>query len=112
MTLHQSEDARRAFTAALELAPRDVPALLGQARSSLELGQWETAETAASGSIERAPGLADGWRLRGLARLERGELDAAWQDMEAARDIEPENIEILVLRGRINEARRLAGQNN
>lgn len=112
LTLHQSEDARRAFTAALELAPRDVPALLGLARSSLELGQWEAAETAASGSIERAPGLADGWRLRGLARLERGELDAAWQDMEAARDIEPENIEILVLRGRINEARRLAGQNN
>lgn len=112
LTVHQIEDARRAFTAALELAPLDVPALLGQARTSLELGHWAAAETAASGSIERAPGRADSWRLRGLARLERGELDAAWQDMETARDIEPENIETLVLRGRINEARRLSGQEN
>lgn len=107
LTLDRSDDAMRAFAAALELAPLDVEALLGQAQTSLALGRWEAAEIAATTSIEQAPGVAEGWRLRALARLESGDLDAAWQDMETAREIEPENIETLVLRGRINETRRL-----
>jgi hypothetical protein len=69
----------------------------------VEAGQFECAG-------ESTPGLADGWRLRALARLESGALAAARQDMETAREIEPENIDILVLRGRIIEAQRLAAR--
>ena len=112
LMIAQAEAAGRAFAAALDLAPLDLDALLGQAETSVALGAWDAAESAATAGIEQAPGLADGWRLRALARLETGALDAAWDDMESAREIEPENIEILVLRGRINEARRLAALEN
>ncbi|WP_339744144.1 tetratricopeptide repeat protein [uncultured Maricaulis sp.] len=112
LTIERTDDAQRAFTAALDLSPNDASALLGQAETKLALGLWDEAESAATASIEQAPTLAGGWRLRALARLETGALDAAWQDMEAAREIEPDNIDILVLRGRINEARRLAAQPN
>lgn len=110
LMIRRNEDAARAFAAALELAPNDAGALLGQAETSLALGAWDAAQAAATASIEQDPQMAGGWRLRALARLETGALDAAWQDMETARGIEPDNIDILVLRGRINEARRLAAR--
>ena len=76
----------------------DVKPLGFEAKQHFEIGEalgLMDFETAAKMSGARFTVLKGG-----LARLERGELDAAWQDMEAARDIEPENIEILVLRGR------------
>ncbi|WP_417484548.1 tetratricopeptide repeat protein [Maricaulis salignorans] len=107
LTIGRSEDAQRAFAAALELNPDDQDALLGQASAALALGDWPLAGDAATAVIGQAPDLAAAWRLRAAARLETGALDDAWQDMEMAREIAPDNIEILVLRGRINEARRL-----
>jgi len=112
LRIEQSAAAQRAFTAALELAPVDLDALLGQAQSALALGEWRLAETAASATIAQTPDLAEAWRLRAAARLESGALDTAWQDMETARQIEPDNIDILVLRGRVNEARRLGALDN
>tara|TARA_R110002126_G_scaffold284821_2_gene434767 strand:+ start:2996 stop:3664 length:669 start_codon:yes stop_codon:yes gene_type:complete len=108
LTVERSEDAQRAFQSALDLVPDDLDALLGEARTGLALEDWALAQTAAAAAIAQAPDLAEAWRLRAAARLETGTLDGAWQDMETAREIAPDNIEILVLRGRINEARRLA----
>lgn len=110
LTIGRTDEAGRAFSSALELAPLDAPALLGRAETSLALGEWDAAVDAATAVTAQAPGLADGWRLRALARLESGALAAARQDMETAREIEPENINILVLRGRIIEAQRLAAR--
>lgn len=112
LTISRSEDALRAFTAAIELAPLDTGVLRGLAKTNLGLGQWDAAERAATAIIAQVPAMADGWRMRAMARLERGAFDTAWQDITTAREIEPENIEILVLRGRINEARRLAAQHS
>ena len=50
---------------------------------------------------------AEAYVLRAEARLLGGDIDAALEDIEAARTLDPENIDILVLRGRIVEARRL-----
>lgn len=108
LSIEHSEDAQRTFTAALGLTPLDLAALLGQAKSSAALGFWEMTQRAATAVIAQAPGLPEAWRLRALARLETGALDDAWQDMEMAREIAPGDIDVLVLRGRINEARRLA----
>ncbi|WP_417482931.1 hypothetical protein [Maricaulis sp.] len=108
----EAEAGQASFAAALELDPLDGAALLGRAEASVALGEWDAADAAATAVIDQTPGLVDGWRLRAQARLETGALDAAWQDMETGREIEPANIDLLVLRGRINEARRLAALEN
>lgn len=110
--LEEADAAQASFAAALELDALDGAALLGRAGASVALGDWDAAEVAATAVIDQTPGLVDGWRLRAQARLEHGALDAAWQDMETGREIEPANIDLLVLRGRINEARRLAALEN
>jgi len=112
LSLEQADAAQASFAAALELDALDGAALLGRAKADVALGDWEAADAAATAVIDQTPGLVDGWRLRAQARLETGALDAAWQDLETAREIEPANIDLLVLRGRINEARRLAALEN
>lgn len=82
----------------------------GLARGALEAAHaaraWETVEEAADAliALDADDGLA--WRLRGEARLERGDLDGAENDMDRARLLDPDDIPTLVLRGRINETRR------
>lgn len=87
--------------------PDSIPARLARARLLADAGQWETLEADAEALITHAPYLAAGWRYRGQSRLGRGELDLAWQDMERARQQEPDDIPSLLLRGAILEARRL-----
>jgi tetratricopeptide (TPR) repeat protein len=104
----QAEAADEAFAEAAALAPQSLDARLGAAQASLALGDWEMAETRASALIDRAPGLVDGWQVRAAARLEAEMLDGAARDLETALTLAPDDIDLLVLRGRINEARRLA----
>tara|TARA_R110000868_G_scaffold19588_2_gene84298 strand:+ start:3217 stop:3873 length:657 start_codon:yes stop_codon:yes gene_type:complete len=104
----EAEMAETVFAEAAALAPASLDARLGAAQASLALGDWDMAETRAGALIDRAPGLVDGWRIRAAARLEAGALDGAAQDLETALTLAPDNIDLLVLRGRINEARRLA----
>ena len=49
------------------------------------------------------------WRVRAQARLEMGNLDGAADDLAETLGRDNEDIDALVLRGRINEARRLQG---
>ncbi|TGY88909.1 tetratricopeptide repeat protein [Marinicauda algicola] len=101
--------ALRAFTRGRDFAPGDAGLAFGRAEAAIEAGLYEVAEEAAGEAIALAPDASDGYRLRGRARLELGELDAAEADMQAARERDPDSIEALLLRGDINEARRTAG---
>lgn len=101
--------ALRAFSRGRDFAPEDGGLALGAAEAALDAGLWEIAAGHADTAIALMPETAEGYRLRGRARLEAGELDAAEADMRAARERDPENIEVLLLRGDIREARRRAG---
>ncbi|WP_323760537.1 hypothetical protein [Maricaulis sp.] len=99
--------AASAYEAALALVPDSIPARLARARLLADAGDWMALAGDAEALIAHAPYLAAGWRYRGQSRLGLGELDLAWQDMERAREQEPDDIPSLLLRGAILEARRL-----
>lgn len=96
------------YAAALELAPYSILTLSGRGRLHLAEENWGGLARDAQSLVDLVPESAEGWYLRAAFNLNTGNLDAATSDIEAARDRAPERIEILVLRGQINEARRLA----
>lgn len=105
----QPSEALRAFTRGRDFAPQDGGLALGAAEAAIEAGLWEIAAEHAGSAIALMPDSAEGYRLRGRAKLELSDLDAAESDMRAARERAPENVEVLLLRGDIREARRTAG---
>jgi tetratricopeptide (TPR) repeat protein len=96
------------YAAALEIDPYSILTLSGRGRLHLAEENWGGLERDAQHLIDLVPESAEGWYLRGVYHLNTGDHDAAWTDMQAARERAPERVEILVLRGQINEARRLA----
>ena len=100
------EQALISFDHALQFAPDDPALLLGLARTQLALEAFESAETAASAALAQDQANPDAYALRAQARLGKGDVDAALSDIEAARALDPENIDVLVLRGEIINARR------
>ncbi|MEE2565248.1 tetratricopeptide repeat protein [Hyphobacterium marinum] len=103
------EEARRAYTNALSFNENSAPLWMGRARAALVQEMWTAAEADATAAISHNAGLAEAWRTRAEARLELGRLDGAESDMNRARELDPADIETLVIRGRILEARRLGG---
>lgn len=108
----ETGDALAAYSSALELQPDAIAPRVGRAGIELEEGDIAALAIDANHLVSMAPGLAEGWRLRSEYHLARGEFDNARADMQRARELEPERIDLLVLRGRINEARRLAALEN
>ena len=109
LTAEEPQMAYDAFVRGLAFAPEDAGLRRGAAEAALELGDMEAAEAAASLALDVAQDPAEQVRaliVRAQARLENGALDAAAADVSAARRLAPENIDLLLLRGRINEARR------
>ena len=102
----QYEQALISFTAALDFAPHDSELLSGLARTYLALEEFAAAEDAASRALSRNDASPSLWRLRAEARLALRSYDQALSDIEAARALSPDDIDILVLRGRIIDARR------
>lgn len=102
----EASEAETSFELALEHAPADpgVHARLAQAR--LDQARFEAAETAASAALALDGDLVEARRIRAEARLAQGDLDGAASDVAAGRALAPEDIPLLLLRGRINEARR------
>ncbi len=109
MTAGQPEDSRRAYTEALEYNNESAPLWLGRARGAAEQAMWAAAEADASAAIRQDSTLGEAYTIRAQARLELGDLDGAQRDMEQARQIDPADIDALLVRGRINEARRTGG---
>lgn len=103
------EDSRRAYTNALSFNENSAPLWMGRARAALAQEMWSAAAADASAALSHDSGSAEAWRTRAAARLELGQLDGAESDMRRARELDPADIETLLIRGRIIEARRLGG---
>lgn len=109
LQIDQPEAALASFAAGLALAPDAIELRLGRARAALALGDWQTLDQDAARLVETAPYLPESWSMRSRARLEAGDYTGAFLDVEEARLRAPEDVDILVLRGRILEARRVSG---
>ncbi len=101
--------AERAFRRGREFNPGDAGLALGVAEASALQEKWEEAEQAASEALQLDSSMVRAWRVRAQARFEQGNLDGAADDLAEALGRNNEDIDALVLRGRLNEARRLSG---
>ncbi|MGX6648900.1 tetratricopeptide repeat protein [Maricaulaceae bacterium MS644] len=102
-----SEKALSAFSRGIDFDETDSGLRRGRAEAALARENYEAAEDYAGEAIAVDASDAEAHRLRGEARLAAGDLNGAEADMRNARTLAPENIDVLLLRGRINEARRL-----
>jgi tetratricopeptide (TPR) repeat protein len=82
--------------------------MIDLAAARLALGQWREASAILGRALEIAPGHPEALELRARALKQIGQLDAALADVNAARIAAPDNIDLLVLRGEIREAKRLS----
>ncbi len=102
------EAAILTITNALKIIPDDPNLLVDRASAHLMLEHWLEAITDLDAALSAAPGLAAAHQLRAEARLNTGDLDMALADVKAAMQAEPDNIDTLVLRGRVREAIRVS----
>lgn len=100
------EQARISFEQALAFAPERAELQAGIAGVHIALEEFDAAEAASSLALEQDEANPVAYQLRARARLGKGDFDAALSDIEAARRLDPENIDILLLRGQIIDARR------
>ncbi|MBR9826805.1 MAG: hypothetical protein GYB36_13555 [Alphaproteobacteria bacterium] len=103
------EDAAANLNAALALAPDHREALFARARAHAGLGDWQAVAEDARQLSEIDQAHTPALRLLAEASLELGALEDARRAIMSALQLEPRDIDTLVLRGRINEAQRLAG---
>ena len=96
------------LTNALKIMPNEPNLLVDRASAQILLGKWSEAIKDLDKALEALPGLAAAHQLRAEARLNMNDLEPALADVKAAMAAEPDNIDTLVLRGRIREAIRLA----
>jgi len=117
-----AEDAAAGWLEADDAAAAIASAQAGLAEDETRLGlwrllamaaaretEWALVEEAATRLVRLDEDNDDAWRARAEARLELGDLDGARSDIETALALDAENIETLLMRGRILEARRLRG---
>jgi tetratricopeptide (TPR) repeat protein len=102
-----SEKALLAFSRGIDFDEGDSGLRRGRAEAALARENYEAAAAYAGEAIAADASDAEAHRLRGEARLATGDLNGAEADMRTARTLAPDNIDVLLLRGRINEARRL-----
>lgn len=112
LTANYPEAAITAFSEALEL-DRTNPALYkDRAAAYLALQRWLEGVDDLNAALELLPDDAEALSMRARAHLETGSFTAAEADMMDALYQEPENLDILVLRGEIREAIRLSKLDN
>lgn len=102
--------AERAFRRGRDFNTDDAGLALGVAQAALAQENWGAAEENASAALGLDSGLTTAWLVRAEARLGTGEYAGAAADIAEALARDDENIDALVLRGRINEARRTGGR--
>ena len=106
-----SEEPRKAYevaTAGLKLAKDDVELRISRARAYALLGRYEYAETDLTSALAFKPLHADALRYRADARFNQDDLEGAKTDIERSLTADPTKVETALLRGKINEALRLA----
>lgn len=92
----------------LELMPSDVDLRLERARAYVALGRWDYAEIDLTSALSFKPNHAQALRYRADARLRQDKLGLAKADIDRAMRLDGENIDVLLIRGKIIEAQRLA----
>lgn len=102
------ENAYASATAGLDLDPEDHALRISRARAYAALGRYDYATTDLSSVLAFAPDHIAALRYRAYAYLNQDMLDEAKTDIERALDLDPTDIDTALLRGRINEARRVA----
>ncbi len=102
------EAAELALTNALKLAPNDADLLLDRASAKLMQENWTAALPDLDTALTLRPGNGPAHHLRAEAHLNLNQFAQAQDDVAAAIQADPENIDTLLLRGRIREAVRLS----
>lgn len=97
------------LTNALKLRPEDGELYKDRARAYLKLQKWEEAGFDLDAAIQRSAGNAEAYRLRGYVLMKSSRLTDAWKDVETAMRLAPKDVDVLVLRGDVREAMRVAG---
>jgi tetratricopeptide (TPR) repeat protein len=94
------------FTAALKYAPGEADVLIDRARAYALVADWRKAEEDLSAAADKRPNDPLILSLRAEARLQQGAFDLAEKDAEAALAIAPKDVNALLERGRVLDAKR------
>ena len=94
------------FSDGLKYAPGEPDLLLDRARAYAIVSEWRKAEEDLSAALDKRPNDALILRLRAETRLQQAAFDLAEKDAEAALKLDPKNIDALLERGRVREAKR------
>ncbi|WP_300380513.1 hypothetical protein [Henriciella sp.] len=110
LTAGYPDAAVTTLTNALKLAPNDGDVRKDRAAAYLMKDEWQKAISDLDRSLARYPNDVEALQFRARANLNLDRLDAAEADMSKALLLDGENIDTLVLRGDIREAKRLADE--
>ena len=110
MAAQMPEEALAVITQALDLRPRNPGLLTDRAAALIMLDRAQEAIGDLNIAIEQVPDLADARFLRAKAYLATGRESVALTEIEAARELDPTNVDMVVLRGEIREAIRLKSE--
>ena len=102
------ERAYQSATDGLKLKYDHEDLRISRARAYAKVGRYDYAQTDLTSVLTLSPNRIDALRYRADAHFNQKNLAAAKVDIERALDLDPTIIETAVLRGRINEAIRLA----
>jgi hypothetical protein len=80
--------------------------LIDRARAYALISEWRKAEEDLSAALDKKPGDSFILRLRAEARLQLAVFDLAEKDAEDAVRADPRNVDALLERGRVREAKR------
>ncbi|ABI77756.1 TPR domain protein [Hyphomonas neptunium ATCC 15444] len=105
-----AEAAAVSFSEALRLAPDETDLLLDRATSYMLIDKWDEAMADLNAAIAQSPGRASAHQMRAEVHLSQDALDLAMKDVETAMAADPENIDTLLVRGRVREAMRLKAE--
>ena len=108
LTANYPEAAIIALSEALKLQRGSADLFKDRAAAYLALGRWIEGVDDLNAALELVPTDAEALSMRARAHLATENFAAAQADMQDARIYDPENIDILVLRGDIREAIRLS----
>ena len=106
------DEAIVTLTNAMKLRPEDGELYKDRARAFMLQKKWREAGKDLDVAIELQAGNAEAFRMRGHALLKLDMLDDAWRDVETAMRLAPKDIDVIVLRGDVREAMRLAGKDD
>ncbi|HKN19645.1 MAG TPA: tetratricopeptide repeat protein [Dissulfurispiraceae bacterium] len=95
----RSEEARDAFTKAIELKDDDAMVYYSRGEAYLDLGNYQQALGDYSKAIELKPGLVDAYHGRGLSYVGLGDYQQAINDFTRTIELKPDFVEAYYGRG-------------